>query len=154
MDKDFANAVQRELRTPVRKAANELKSAARSNLTLYSGMGAAAASGIRASTSYKGYLIKRERNSRFSQHGSTDKLGVVRHPLYGNRNYWYDTPMGAQGWWTKTVEEVIPPAIEEFQEAVWRVVQRLANNDLSVNRTYRTIGSGVNAGKTTYTSSL
>ena len=153
VSKDFANAMGRELRDPVRRGANDFKSAAKS---AFPGWAAAdAASGIRASSSMRsGYAIKREANSRFTQHGYADKTGAIRHPLYGNRGYWYDTDVGAQGWWSNAYDEIVPRATDEFVAAMMRIVDRLLAQDLSVTRTYRTIQSGKRAGQTTYTSSL
>ena len=153
VSKDFANAMSRELRDPVRRATSDFKFAAR---TLFPKWAAAdAASGIRATSSMKsGYAIKREANSRFTQHGYADKTGAIRHPLYGNRDFWYDTDVGAQGWWSNAYDEIVPRATDEFVAAMMRIVDRLLAQDLSVTRTYRTIQSGKRAGQTTYTSSL
>ena len=129
MDKDFSNAVQRELREPVRRATSDLKFSARTLLPDY--IAADAASGIRSSTSFKGYYVKREANSRFTQHGYTDVRGKLRHPLYGNRDYWFDTSISGRGWWTGMAERVIPRAMDEFSEALWNIVQRIATGNFS-----------------------
>lgn len=129
---DFAKAVQNELRAPVRDATNEFKAAARSELPSW--VAADAASGIRAtSSSRSGYAIKREANSRFTQHGYTDRYGMIRHPLFGNRAYWYDTPVGGMGWWSDTYERVVPDATEKFTEALLKVLGRLASGNLSTS---------------------
>jgi hypothetical protein len=153
VSRDFANAMSRELRDPVRRGANDFKSAAKSAFPKWAA--ADAASGIRATSSMRsGYAIKREANSRFTQHGYADKTGAIRHPLYGNRDYWYDTDVGAQGWWSNAYDEIVPRTTEDFSTAMLRILDRLAAGDLSVTRTYRTIQSGSRAGQTTYTSSL
>ena len=127
---DFSKAVNNELRAPVQRATSDFKFAAR---TLFPKWAAAdAASGIRATSSMKsGYAIKREANSRFTQHGYADKTGAIRHPLYGNRDYWYDTDVGVQGWWSDMYDKTVPRATEEFTEALLKILGRLATGDLS-----------------------
>lgn len=130
---DFANAVNNELREPVRRATSDFKFAAR---TLFPKWAAAdASSGIRATSSMRsGYAIKREANSRFTQHGYADKTGAIKHPLYGNRDYWYDTDIDQlQGWWSDMEEKVVPRATEEFTEALLKVLNRLATGNLSTS---------------------
>jgi hypothetical protein len=130
---DFAKAVSTELRDPVRDATNEFKAAARSELPSW--VAADAASGIRAtSSSRSGYAIKREANSRFTQHGYVDRYGKIRHPLYGNRAYWFDTEVGGSGWWSNTYERVVPEAQQKFAEALLRILNRLATGNLSTSR--------------------
>jgi len=132
VSKDFANAVQNELRAPVQRAASDFKFAARGQLGRY---GADAASTIRATSSNKsGYSIKREDNSRFTQDAYVNRTGNVRHPLFGNRKYWYDTPVaGAKGWWDDMYRQTVPRATEEFTEALLKILGRLATGNLSTS---------------------
>ena len=130
VSKDFANAMQNELRAPVQDFARELKLSASVNLGRH---GKDAASTIRAtSSSRSGYSVKREDNERFTQGGYSDRTGGIRHPLFGNRNYWYHTPKSsALHWWSKVVDDRIPVYTEEFTEALLRILNRLATGNLS-----------------------
>jgi hypothetical protein len=146
VSKDFANAVNNELREPVRRATSDFKFAAR---TLFPKWAAAdAAAMIRSTSSTRsGYAIKREdgkSGARFTQGGYVDKTGAIRHPLYGNRDYWYDTDVGAQGWWSNMEERVVPRATEEFTAAMLRIMDRLATGNLST----RSIATGKTRTKT------
>lgn len=135
MDRDFANAVNKELRDPIRKGANEFKASAKANFPSWAA--ADAVSGIRASTSFSGYSIKRTANSRFTQHGSVDRYGKIRHPLFGNRDYWFDTYVGGEGWWSDKEPEIVNDVSEEFMLAVWRVVERLRTLNFSTSKVGR-----------------
>ena len=130
VSKDFANAVQNELRAPVQRAASDFKFAARGQLGRH---GADAASTIRATASNRsGYSIKREDNERFTQDAYTNRTSRVRHPLFGNRNYWYDTYLpGAGGWWDKMYAQTVPRATDEFTTALLKIMDRLAGGNLS-----------------------
>jgi hypothetical protein len=149
VSKDFANAVQNELRAPVTDLANTLKRSAKSNLPSY--VASDAASTIRATSSNKsGYSIKRADNSRFTQDAYTDRTGRIRHPLFGNRKYWYDTPKppgqlsGVSGWWSRVLDDNLPEAVDEFTQALLRILDRLATGNLSTS----TIASGKTRTKT------
>jgi hypothetical protein len=139
--------MQNELRQPVQDFANELKLSARANLPNWDKMNTNQAAGIRATSSNRsGYAVKREREKArgFTQAGTADR-GFIRHPLFGNRNYWYDTPVpGATGWWSRVVEDRLPVHVQEFSDAVWLVIRRLSASDLST----RTIPTGKTRTKT------
>ena len=143
VSKDFANAVQNELRAPVQRAASDFKFAAKGQLDKF---GSDAASTIRATSSNKsGYSIKRADNSRFTQDAYVNRTGAIRHPLFGNRKYWYDTPIsGSKGWWDDMYKQTVPRATEEFTEALLKILDRLATGNLSTS----TIAAGKTRTKT------
>jgi len=133
VSKDFANAVQNELRAPVTDLANEMKLSARVNLPKINKMNSNAAAGIRAQASSRGYAVKREadRMRGFEQADFIDKTGTFRHPLFGNYKYWYAQDSDGQGWWTTVLNARLPVHVEEFTDALLRIMDRLATGNLS-----------------------
>lgn len=139
MDKDFGNAVRTELREPLRRMTSDLKFSARVQLPKFDNIPSNAAAGIRYSTSFRGYrIVRANKDSRgFTQSGYVDRTGYLRHPLFGNRDFWYGTDVGARGWWTLMVEKTLPRAVDEFSDAVLKVVDRLVKGDLSTSKVGR-----------------
>jgi len=52
--------------------------------------------------------------------------GVLAHPLFGNRQHWYDQPAG-EGWFTRPNEDAAPrvrgeiaAALEHVKDQIWR----------------------------------
>jgi hypothetical protein len=135
VSKDFANAVQNELRAPVTDLANEMKLSARVNLPKINKMNTNAAAGIRAQASSRGYAVKREadRMRGFEQADFIDKTGTFRHPLFGNREYWYAQESDGAGWWTTVLNARLPVHVEEFTDALLRIMDRLATGNLSTS---------------------
>jgi hypothetical protein len=150
VSKDFANAMTNELRQPVQDFANELKLSARVNLPSWDRIGSNAAAGVRSTSSSKsGYSVKREneRARGFTQMGYADRTGKIRHPLYGNRDYWYENESKSRdmkGWWSKVVEDRLPEKVDEFTAAMLRIMDRLATGNLST----RSIATGKTRTKT------
>ena len=135
VSKDFANAVQNELRAPVTDLANEMKLSARVNLPSWDKMNSNAAAGVRAQASSRGYAVKREADKMrgFEQADFIDKTGTLRHPLFGNRKYWYSQDVDGQGWWTTVLNARLPVHVEEFTDALMRIMDRLATGNLSTS---------------------
>jgi len=135
VSKDFANAVTNELRAPVTDLANELKLSARVNLPSWDKYNTNTAAGIRASSSNsRGYAVRREgdRMREFGDKtGSVDRTGEIRHPLFGNKKYWYSQDVGGEGWWTTVLNARLPVHVEEFTDALLRIMDRLATGNLS-----------------------
>ena len=133
VSRDFANAVQNELRAPVQRAASDFKFAARGQFPSWAK--ADAASTIRSTSSNRsGYAIKRENNARFTQAGYANRTSRIRHPLFGNRNYWYDTYVpGLGGWWDDMYRQTVPRATDEFTTALLKILDRLATGNLSTS---------------------
>jgi len=148
VSKDFANAVQNELRAPVTDLANEMKLSARVNLAHPKRlkMGTNTAAGIRAQASARGYAVKREadRMRGFEQADFIDKTGTFRHPLFGNYKYWYAQESDGKGWWTTVLNARLPVHVEEFTDALLRIMDRLATGNLSTT----TIATGATRTKT------
>ena len=133
VSKDFANAMQRELRAPVAKATSDFKFAARTLMPAHAKSDAA--STIRTTSSNRsGYTIRREDNERFTQDAYSNRTGRIRHPLYGNRDHWFDTYVpGLGGWWDKTYDKVVPRASDEFTQVMLKILDRLASGNISTS---------------------
>ena len=130
IDKDFSNAMSKELRDAVSPMTAQLKLSARVNAPGFLS-GADVASNVSQSVSFKGVSVRRRRNSRFTQGGNLD-AGRVRHPLFGNRGYWFDTATPeSTGWWSKVAEDEEPEAAERLVAAMWEIVSRLRSGNLS-----------------------
>lgn len=147
VSKDFANAVQNELRAPVQRAASDFKFAARGQIPSwpskeYGNTRSAAVREIRSTSSNRsGYAIKRESNE-FTQLGYANRTGRIRHPLFGNKKYWYTTYVpGLGGWWDDMYRQAVPRATEEFTEALLKILGRLATGNLSTTTTGRRGGT-------------
>lgn len=140
MDADFAKAVRYELREPVRRVASDMKFSARTRLPKWAGADAAA--GVTASSTGAGYYVKSGRSSRFSQGNYVNKTGNIRHPLFGNRDYWFDTPTGGGGWWDQMAEQVTPRAMDEFTAAVLKILDRLRSLNFGTSKVGRSTTLG------------
>lgn len=140
MDGDFAKAVRYELREPVRRVGTDMKFSAKTRLPSY--VAADAASTVTVSASGRGYYVKSKSNSRFTQGSYVNKTGNLRHPLFGNRDYWYDTPTDGQGWWDDMAEQVTPRAMDEFTAAVLKIVDRLRSLSFGTSKVGRSTRLG------------
>jgi hypothetical protein len=55
-----------------------------------------------------------------------NRLGVIRHPVWGNRQVWANTPVpGALGWFDDTYAAGAPTIRPELDAAVRRVVEQI-----------------------------
>lgn len=61
---------------------------------------------------------------RGSYIGSVDRTGRVRHPLFGDREHWYSTPVPA-GTWRDAFEDHKDEAIDTVSKALVDVVKEL-----------------------------
>ena len=136
VDRDFANAMQKELRDAVSPFTATLKQSARTNLPSF--IAADAASTIKQSVSYKGVSVKSSANSRFSQAVYVDTYGKVRHPLFGNKSHWFNTNIyGGRGWLTKVGDDNVDETAERLIAAVNLILNRVATGNLSTVRVGR-----------------
>lgn len=55
-----------------------------------------------------------------------NRTGKIRHPLYGDRDHWYNTPVPeALGWFDHTYSECAPQVRPEIEAAMTRVVEQI-----------------------------
>jgi len=53
--------------------------------------------------------------------------GYLRHPLFGNRDFWFEQSV-EPGWWDRAMEEGQDDVRRELIEALDRVARRLTTN--------------------------
>lgn len=69
---------------------------------------------------------KRGRGLGASNARLANRTGQVRHPLYGDRNHWYNTPVPrAQGWFDNTHAENAPLALPGIDRALQNVADQV-----------------------------
>ena len=105
------NEIRKDLRKPMPAFRTKVRASANAKLPSTGGLGAwVASSSIRISFRDAGRTagvhIKMGRKSGKGQ-AELDKLdlaGLVRHPLYGNRQYWFPQKTGGAGFFTDVFE--------------------------------------------------
>jgi hypothetical protein len=126
VDKATANALKREMRAGANILRKGLQASARENLGKFTSKGAlnegsAAAYGIKTSVKLSAVQVRWRptRGARgFTQRAATN-AGRIRHPLYGNRKYWYDTSTpSTRGWWDDAEEKYADKAADAVVDAL------------------------------------
>ena len=134
VDKDAANALKREMRAGANLLRDGLRRAAvdtLSDMTNKGGSneGTSAKYGIKSSVGNSGAKVKWEATKGkrgFTQRNATNQ-GYVRHPLYGNRGFWYDTSRPhMRGWWDKAEEKHLDEAGDKIVDALDNALRSVA----------------------------
>ncbi len=115
--------VAKEIRsTVVPRLRAAIQQSAATRLPRRGGLAASSAASTRTTVSgARGEIRIRTRN-RYRE----DQLdrGIVRHPVYGNRNVWVTQPI-TPGWWTIPVEQYRDDIAEAADDAVARVCRSI-----------------------------
>lgn len=62
---------------------------------------------------------------------SINRDGTVRHPLFGDRRYWFNTQVGDAGWFTDATRRATPAAIRELNLRMYVFVKRILDTGIS-----------------------
>ena len=54
-----------------------------------------------------------------------NRLGLVRHPVFGDRSRWASTPVDGRGWFDKTVQDAAPEVRKGIEQAMQDVADEV-----------------------------
>jgi hypothetical protein len=125
LDPALQRAFRKSIRTAMKPLQRDLRNSARRRLPGDLGDQAAREIGLSV-TNNRVALVWRPRKGQFSQRAALDR-GLIRHPLYGDRDYWYTTKYAkARGWWSEPAAHGIDRAIEDVNNAITDALRRFA----------------------------
>jgi hypothetical protein len=127
-----ARSVQRELYAAVQHAGRDIADAARDGageLPRRGGMsdrvaGASFRTRLRGGRNPGVRVTATERKGKPVDLNSIDRTGKIRHPLFGNRRWWYPTQAPA-GWFTRPATQAAEGARKYLDEAVARIEREI-----------------------------
>lgn len=133
IDRDFAIAVNRELREAVKPMVDSLKQSAQVNAPDFLD-GRAIASTVTSAARLGRVAVGRRRNRKKGGAGQPGNLdaGFIRHPLFGDRSQWFqtDTPEST-GWFSRVAADQEPEVVERLTEAILTIFDRLRTGNLA-----------------------
>ena len=124
----FRKELQKALRDAAKPLVNDVKRSIRANLPRKGGLAehvirtrigvrtrlSMSTAGVRIAASSKDYNLR------------TMDRGIVRHPLFGNRNHWYSQRIPI-GWWSKPLESGAPEVREQLVRTIDEFTERFNN---------------------------
>jgi hypothetical protein len=122
-DKELQSELSKGISAATRPMINSVKQSARAQLPQRGGLAKrVAATSIRTSRTRQGVRL-RARNANLKGLAAIDR-GIVRHPVFGNRNEWV-TQRVNPGFWTEPLEASAPEARREIEAAMRTVIQKI-----------------------------
>jgi hypothetical protein len=126
-DKELVRALYRAINRATKEARAAVRQAASDNLPRRGGLAKRVA---RSKIVTKRRLAGREASVSIVASSSYDIRGMnrgeVRHPLYGDREWWYDQPIPkAKGWWSDTLADQAPNVREQLETEQAELVKQI-----------------------------